>query len=528
MKRSHAFVRLAGPFAALALCAVGCIPTSSDVTPQKILEHANTVLDDMQQQVAGGKKEKAKDAARLFTAITNFTEWAQVVGSPDAWGLDSLVAVADGIDFSDPRGTFESDFGIQRSPALDRRLHPLLENRGKYILFDADPPTDKYRFFLIGRGIGDDVVSVLEGEGLWSAITVAEYRHRYDEARIAFKDQAGVDLDKKIAEAEWNKLLVSYARSIGLPMPPRQGEIAGIPYSWIAIGVAVVAVVLALLAIGFMIIKGGKKPPLATCPICHTVLVNGVCPRCNPPATCPTCHTVLVNGQCPRGCLPPATCPTCHAVLVNGACPEGHTIPRCSRCGAILFEGKCPKGCVEPEICPTCHSELVHKCCPKGHTIIRCAECGKIMVEGVCPSGCNADPLSLGWGRTKPEMSPFALEVVAEPPCNDPGRTGRHLGSRCRLPVDTVIGRSSKFATEPYIELLIRDETKKGECSRRYVRLSYDAAKGVVLVTLLKTSGNVAWVGGEKLVREGDQAELREGGLLKLNPGYELRLVRAA
>ena len=156
--------------------------------------------------------------------------------------------------------------------------------------------------------------------------------------------------------------------------------------------------------------------------------------------------------------------------------------------------------------------------CPDGCTIIRCQHCQAIVCEGRCPNGCDADPLTYGWpGSFTPPPSGFALEVV-EP--------AEYRGFRCDVPNDFVIGRSSQYAREPFVELLLLDPRRKASCSRRYVRLRLPEGSDTFHVTLMQTSDNPAWVSGEKLSAPGDTAALGVGALLRLSPDYVIRLVR--
>ncbi len=215
-------------------------------------------------------------------------------------------------------------------------------------------------------------------------------------------------------------------------------------------------------------------------------------------------------------------CPTCGEKLTNGECPQGHTIVRCANCNSIMREGICPLcGVVgEVEYCPMCHSELVDGECPRGHTIVRCPDCGSVLVEGICPKGCNADPLNLGWpGGAERTLSAFALQVVACPKSEGQGFT-------LRVPDSFVVGRSSTDCKEPFVELLTVTRKEKAQCSRQYVRFDLDGANGAFIVTLLNSSRNPAFVDGKKLVMQNDAAPISLGGRIKLNPGYELELIK--
>ena len=256
------------------------------------------------------------------------------------------------------------------------------------------------------------------------------------------------------------------------------------------------------------------------CPTCNSPLFDGQCPEGHTIVRCEKCNRVLVNGVCPVHHDAAEVCPTCGSELMDGQCPRGHTIVRCPQCNAIMVNGACPNGHQAADACPTCGSELVDDQCPNGHTILRCAQCNAILLEGLCPNLCDADPLVLGWpGTSKPEMTPFALEIVGP---------SEYAGFKCPLPKSVVLGRSEKQAKEPFIVPLFRNERarKKGEFSRRYVLLTLNEPGTGFIVRLQKTTGNSAWVAGRKLTREGDEAPLAEGAVIKLNPDYELKLVR--
>jgi len=256
------------------------------------------------------------------------------------------------------------------------------------------------------------------------------------------------------------------------------------------------------------------------CPTCDAVLFDGQCPEGHTIVRCEKCNRILVNGVCPEHHDASETCPTCGLELVDGQCPKGHTIVRCPQCNAIMVNGTCPNGHQASDACPSCGSELVDDQCPNGHTILRCAKCNAILMEGLCPNLCDADPLILGWpGGTKPEMSSFALEIMAP---------AEYVGFKCPLPKSVVLGRSEKQSKEAFIVPLFRNERsrKKGEFSRRYVQLTLNEPETGFIVRLQKTTGNSALVAGRKLNREGDEAPLAEGDIIKLNPDYELKLVR--
>lgn len=213
-------------------------------------------------------------------------------------------------------------------------------------------------------------------------------------------------------------------------------------------------------------------------------------------------------------------CPYHNVPLINGECPHGCTITRCAECGAIMKDGKCPNGCRAPEYCPSCGSQLMEDgSCPRGCTIIRCNNCNAILKEGICPNGCNADPLNFGWGgATKPEMTNYALEVVTPE---------EYAGFSAAIPDFFVVGRSARDATEAFLELLVLDNSKKQSCSRRYVefRLAQDGTG--FDVSMLKNH-NFAYVNNRKISREGETERIYEGETIKLNPDFELRLVRIA
>ncbi len=217
-------------------------------------------------------------------------------------------------------------------------------------------------------------------------------------------------------------------------------------------------------------------------------------------------------------------CPTCGEKLVDGECPQGHTIVRCSKCSAIMKDGVCPHCGVggEQEFCPTCNSELIDGECPRGHTIVRCPDCGSILSDGICPKGCNADPLNLGWpGGAERKLGAFALEVVTCPKSEGAGFT-------LRIPDSFIMGRSATDAKEPFVELLTITRKEKAQCSRQYVRMDLDADGAAFTVTLLNSSRNPAFVNGTKIARQNETAKLQPGGRIKLNPGYELELVKAS
>ncbi len=213
-------------------------------------------------------------------------------------------------------------------------------------------------------------------------------------------------------------------------------------------------------------------------------------------------------------------CPTCGSRLVDRECPQGHTIVRCPKCSAIIWDGVCQNGC-KVEYCATCNSELVDGECPRGHTITRCPDCGSILVEGVCPNGCNADPLNLGWpGGAEKKLGKFALKVIA---CPKSGKVGFTL----RIPDSFVMGRSAVDVKEPFVELLTITRKEKAQCSRQYVRMALDPDGEAFTVTLLNSSRNPAFVDGRKIALKDETAKLQPGGRIKLNPGYELELVKA-
>lgn len=231
------------------------------------------------------------------------------------------------------------------------------------------------------------------------------------------------------------------------------------------------------------------------------------------------------GGSAPGAYVPPEeeVCPTCGEKLVDGECPQGHTIVRCSKCSAIMKDGVCPHCGVggEQEFCPTCNSELIEGECPRGHTIVRCPDCGSILSEGVCPKGCNADPLNLGWpGGAERKLGAFALQVVACPKSEGAGFT-------LRVPDSFIMGRSSADAKEPFVELLTITRKEKAQCSRQYVRMALDPDGEAFTVTLLNSSRNPAFVDGRKIALKDETAKLQPGGRIKLNPGYELELVKA-
>ena len=114
-------------------------------------------------------------------------------------------------------------------------------------------------------------------------------------------------------------------------------------------------------------------------------------------------------------------------------------------------------------------------------------------------------------------MSPFSLEVVEAPV--------PHRHDRCELPETVVIGRDFREATGAYIQLRFADAAQRRCCSRTYVKLTHLADKNAMRVTLM-AAANFAVVDGRRLSRKGDEAEMSEGGVLELNPGYRLRLVR--
>ncbi len=211
-------------------------------------------------------------------------------------------------------------------------------------------------------------------------------------------------------------------------------------------------------------------------------------------------------------------CPYHNEPLINGECPHGCTITRCADCGAIMKDGKCPNGCKEPEICPSCGSDILEDgSCPNGCTIIRCTECGSIMKDGVCPKGCNADPLHFGWaGSTRPEMTVFSLEVVTPE---------EYAGFSIEVPDSFVVGRSAIDAHESFLELLVLDNAKKQECSRRYVQFNLAEDGEGFNVSMLKNH-NFAFVNNHKISREGDTERISEGETIRLNPNFELKLVR--
>lgn len=211
-------------------------------------------------------------------------------------------------------------------------------------------------------------------------------------------------------------------------------------------------------------------------------------------------------------------CPYHNEPLINGECPHGCTITRCAECGAIMKDGKCPSGCKAPEYCPSCGSQVLEDgSCPRGCTIIRCNECGGILQDGICPNGCNADPLHFGWaGATCPDMTDFQLEVVTPE---------EYAGFAVDVPDYFVVGRSARDARESFLELLVLDNAKKQSCSRRYVefRLALDGSG--FDVSMLKNH-NFAYVNNHKISREGDTERLVEGSTIRLNPDFELRLIR--
>lgn len=253
------------------------------------------------------------------------------------------------------------------------------------------------------------------------------------------------------------------------------------------------------------------------CPICGDPLdEHGHCAHCG----FPSIHT----GGIPPP--PPDGCPICGGPVDEfGNCQKcgfpdtrlGGTILLCPHCGNPLREGECPNGCEE---CPTCGALLMNGACPNGHAILRCSICGVILRDGECPHGHGAWLLTLGWsGEEPPPMSPFSLEVVEAPVS--------HRHDRCALPATVVIGRDFREATGAYVQLCFPNPEQGKSCSRTYVQLSFLADKNAMRVTLM-AAANFAVVDGRRLSRKGDAAEMSEGGVLELNPGYRLRLVRTA
>lgn len=222
------------------------------------------------------------------------------------------------------------------------------------------------------------------------------------------------------------------------------------------------------------------------------------------------------------GWTPPAeeVCPTCLKKLVDGECPDGHTIVRCSKCNTIMKDGVCPRCGVqgETEFCPTCNSELVDGECPRGHTIVRCPDCGAILQEGICPRGCNSDPLNLGWpGGTSKALSAFALKIVSP---------DKYKDFTIGVPPAFIVGRSAAEAKEAFVELLMTSKKDKAQCSRQYIRMDLAENGTEFKVTLLNSSRNPAIVDGEKLVMLNSSATAKLGSHIKLNPGYELEIVK--
>lgn len=169
------------------------------------------------------------------------------------------------------------------------------------------------------------------------------------------------------------------------------------------------------------------------------------------------------------------------------------------------------------EICPSCGSEINAKgVCPRGCTLVRCARCGAILHDGVCPAGCPTGPVTLGWpGPIRPPLSGFAFEVVAP---------REAVGTRVLLPHRFVVGRSAKGAKEPFLELFVEEPARRNECSRRYVEL-LRAPDGSGFDVKLLAKNNTAVVRGVRLTHD-ETLRLPVNGVLCLNPGFELRLVR--
>lgn len=215
----------------------------------------------------------------------------------------------------------------------------------------------------------------------------------------------------------------------------------------------------------------------------------------------------------------PTFCENCGSPLSpDGTCPVCLLAEPAPRPPAAPVPDAPPPAAPPAEICPSCGKTLVDGVCPAGCTIVRCPHCDAIVCEGRCPNGCTSDPLTYGWpGAFSPPLSDFALEVVAPE---------EYHGFRCAVPRDFVIGRSSRYAKEPFVELLLLDPRRKSSCSRRYVRLRLPEAADAFHVTLLQTSDNPAWVAGTRLEKPGDAAEFGVGDLMRLSPDFVIRLVR--
>ena len=325
---------------------------------------------------------------------------------------------------------------------------------------------------------------------------------------------------ENILGASIDELLLLKAKALGIPGPEVAGWKKYLPFIIIA------AVVLVILVVVLALVLGGKK---STKPVVVPVnpgiqpvqpVVQSVQPVVEPVQ--PVDQPVRPVVQPVQPIEPTASnvehCPSCNsALLPDGTCPKGCTIPRCAECGSIMKNGECPNGCQEAEYCPSCGSKILPDgSCPKGCTIIRCSNCNKILRDGVCPNGCNAEPLHFGWpGAQRPPMTPYALEVVSP---------AEYAGFRTEIPASFVIGRSAKDAREPFLELLVLDPAKKASCSRRYVELTLDGENGFQ-VRMLKNH-NFAIVRGRKISVEGDTELLAPDSILKLNPDFELKLVR--
>ena len=496
-----------------ALLAGACLALSGSasaaVTADNILNLAALKLASLQSDVDQGKR--TGDEVLMFkNAILNFESW--VNGTARFAQVGRMTTNEMYLAFGQ-LGEVQSgtDHGLQ----YRTRVYPLVPwfgdmPNGVYVSFgSANIPEAKY-FYVIGKAVSEDVISVDPQDGAFTALTQEQYLQFQDELGLA--EVPGDEIDARILQGQIDTMLTAYAQQLGLPTKDTGKVDEDFIKQYLPYIIAGVLLFIILVVVLVLVLRPHRAPAVPSPTSYPGTQPVGVNPGYQQPPMNPGFQQPpVVSAPSPQ----PAVVPS--VPVQPPRAPDDGTVLLCRHCGAQLRDGECPNGCEE---CPSCGSLLTGGACPNGHTILRCPTCGKILRDGECPNGHGAKPLSLGGSDASMAMSPFSLEVVEAPVS--------HRHDRCELPETVVIGRDFREATGAYIQLRFADAAQRQSCSRTYVKLAYLADKNAVRVTLIATNtSQFAIVNGRRLSRKGDAAEMTEGGVLELNPGYRLKLVRA-